>query len=212
MNIQTHQSVGGEEFKPGQIVVKALTDPLPPQSSTDGMKSNSNIPLTDPKELEIRLKFAEETHQYVRDYIRQADQKATFLFAGSSGLLAYLNALNITNLWMSNPKTWGIIEVLCFIATASLIAGCICCAGTVVPRLKGSKKGIVFFEAIKEYENSAEYACDLLTKKPSQLCEAKYKHIYDLSSICRDKYKSLVWGFRFGMVGAFSTFALLIIK
>ena len=30
------------------------------------------------KKTELQWKFAEETHQYVREYIRQADQKAAF--------------------------------------------------------------------------------------------------------------------------------------
>ena len=91
MSTQTHQSVGGEEFEPGQVSAGVLMQPLPPQNSTDGIKTNPNPPQPDQTELEIKLKFAEETHQYVRDYIRQADQKATFLFVGSSTLLAYLN-------------------------------------------------------------------------------------------------------------------------
>ena len=212
MDTHAHQSVGGEEFKPGQILTGALTAALPPQSITEGIRSNPEPPWTEQKEWEVRLKFAEETHQYVREYIRQADQKAIFLFAGASTLLAYLHSLSVTSQWITNPKAWGIIQVLCFIATLCLIAGSACCAGTVMPRLGGSTKGILFFNAIREYENSSEYATDLLAKKVSQLCEAKYKHIYDLSSVCRDKYKSLIWGFRLGLVGTFAAFAILLIR
>lgn len=212
MNTQIHQSAGGEEFKPGQVSAGSLAAPMPLQSIANGIKPNPEPLQSDQKEMEIRLKFAEETHQYVRDYIRQADQKAIFLFAGASSLLAYLNSLSITSQWISNPKIWGIVEVLSFVTTFSLIAGCAFCAGTVMPRLNGPKRGLIFFNAICEYQSATEYAGDAISRRLTQLCDEKYKHIFDLSSVCREKYKSLIWGFKLGLTGAFSTFALLVVK
>lgn len=212
MNEETHQS-DGKNLQQGQVLLSdALVQSPLQQNGNEGIKSIHNSSQPDKNEFEIKLKFAEEAHQYVREYIRQADQKATFLFAGSSTFLAYLNSLHITSQWISNPKAWGLIEVLSFFATVCLILGNACCAWTVIPRLNGSKKGIVFFEAIQEYENSADYANDLLSKKICDLGQAKFKHIYELSSICRDKYRSLTWGFRLALGGSFCVFALLILK
>jgi hypothetical protein len=40
---------------------------------------------------ERHAKFSQDTHDYLREYIRNADQKATFFFAALTALLAFLN-------------------------------------------------------------------------------------------------------------------------
>jgi len=140
------------------------------------------------------LKFAEETHQYVREQIRFVDQKATFFFTGATALLAYLNTQGLANQWLANPKTWGLIEILAFVATVGLVISTFASLATVIPRLSGSRRGVIFFSAIREYENSQEYCSEVLRQSPSELCEAKLKHIYDLAGICREKYEALKWG------------------
>jgi len=53
-------------------VAAGLSGITPQEASTEDQK----------KEQELRLKFSEETHQYVREYIRLADQKASFFLCG----------------------------------------------------------------------------------------------------------------------------------
>ena len=180
--------------------------------TVESIKTASSAIVPDLKEQEIKLKFAEETHQYVRDYIRQADQKATFLFAGSSTFLAYLNSISLAQNWLSNPKTWSLLEVLSFLATCGLMLGAAFCAFVITPRVGGSKRGLLFFSAIKEYETPAEYTIELNSKKPTELCEAKLKHVHELSRICHAKYECLTWAFRVSILGAFCGFLVLITK
>ncbi len=212
MSTDTHQSAGGTEFQPGQVMGGALAHRAYAATTGDGIKPALPVPAPDTQEQEVKLKFAEETHQYVRDCIRQADQKATFLFAGSSTLLAYLNAISVAQSWLSNPKTWGLLDVLSFLGTSGLMLGAACCALVITPRLGGSKRGLVFFSAIQEYETPAEFAIELNSKRPVELCEAKLRHVHELSKVCHAKFKSLSLAFRLSIFGAFCAFVVLVIK
>jgi|GEM_PF-3263558 len=212
MQTESHQSSSDAELTPNVDNSAPLTVDRSASISTEGIKHDATVSAHDHKELEIKLKFGEETHQYVRDYIRLADQKAAFFFAGSAAFLAYLNTLGLTNNWISNPSSWGLIHILSFIATTCLIVGSLFCIGTVMPRLGGASRGIIFFHAICQYESSSEYSEDVLSRKLSQLCDAKYKHTYELSSVCRAKYSSLIYGFKFGIVGVIAAFILLSLR
>lgn len=212
MNTEMHQSVGGVEFQPGQVQGGVLVQNIKQDSVINGIKPTLSLPSLDSKEQEIKLKFAEETHQYVRDYIRQADQKATFLFAGASTLVAYLNSTGIAQRWLSNPGNWTMLDVLAFFATIGLMIGAACCAFVITPRLSGSKKGLVFFNAIQEHETPGEYASEINSKTSAELCEAKLKHIHELSKVCREKFSFLSWAFKFSLVGAFLAFLLIVVK
>jgi Family of unknown function (DUF5706) len=209
---QNHQSSTGDELTSGDIPSAPLTVNHPSSASAEEIKVDTPSTTDDLKELELRLKFGEEIHQSIRHSIRLADQKAAFFFAGATALLAYLNTLGLTSKWISSPGSWGLIHILSLTATLGLVIGCIFCAFAIMPRLDGAKKGILFFNAIGEYGSASEYSEDVLSRKISQLCDAEYKHTYELSAVCRAKYNSLIYGFWFGIVGVFSAFALLAIK
>ena len=164
------------------------------------------------KEQELKLKFSEDTHQYVREYIRLADQKATFFFAGGTTLLAYLNGDGFVNRWLTSPKDWDLIGVISFFATIGLIGSILACLWTVIPRLNGSKRGNIFFFAIREHESSQAYADQLKKLSIAELCEEKQKHIYDLSGVCRSKYNVLRWGQWLGALGVLATLVLIVSK
>lgn len=212
MTTQNHQSATGEELSPGTFAPQSLAPTLIVSTSSTGIRVEPNGAASDPKELEIKLKFGEETHQYVRDYIKQADQKAAFFFAGATALIAYLNSLGFISLWIISPKAWGITHILSFASTMGLVIGSLFCALTIMPRLSGTKRGVIFFNAVREYGSAPEYSEDMLSRTIGQLCDAKYRHIYELSTVCRQKYTSITYGFRFGLAGVVSTFMLLVLK
>jgi hypothetical protein len=163
------------------------------------------------KDQEGRLKFAEETHQYVREYIRLADQKAAFFFAGSTALLAYLHNVGLATRWLVSPTAWSLAHVLSFLASIGLLLCAITCLVTVMPRLKGSKRGLIFFAAISEYDSSNDYVSEFMKQGLSDLCEAKLKHAYELSGICKRKYAMLGWGQRLGALGLTASLLLLLL-
>jgi hypothetical protein len=212
MQEKNHQSATETNLGTAPISLAPLAAVAPVAAGLSGITPQEASIEDQKKEQELRLKFSEETHQYVREYIRLADQKATFFFAGSTALLAFLHKLELTNIWISNPKTWGLIEVLALTATLGLIFSTICCLATVVPRLKGSRRGLIFFAAISEYESAAEYASDVMKQGASALCEARLRHAYELSAVCKRKYSVLICGQWAGAVGVVAILVLLVVR
>lgn len=213
MQTQDHQSSTGSQLGSTAAIPASPLTPHPVTSTTATGISPTSEPAADTKkEQELRLKFAEETHQYVREYIRFADQKATFFFAGATALLAYLHKLGMANRWAANPKAWLLVDVLAFTATIGLTISAIACLSTIIPRLNGSRRGLIFFSAIREYDSAPEYAMQVIRQSPADLCDAKLRHIYELAGICREKYAVLKWGQWFGAVGVVATLLLLILQ
>jgi hypothetical protein len=160
---------------------------------------------------ELQWKFSEETHQYVREYIRQADLKAAFFFAGATALIAFMYKANLVQLWVKPPTQWLIVDTLSFIATVGLAASVLACLATVFPRLKGSKRGLVSFGAIAEFESRTEYATDVLQQDIAELIEAKLCHVHDLAIVCGQKYSVLQIGQWAGAIGVVAMVFLLLL-
>lgn len=178
--------------------------------------SNSiKAPELEPKEpgktTELQWKFAEETHQYVREYIRQADLKAAFFFAGATALIAFLYKANLVQRWVKLPTQWLFVDMLSFIATVGLAASVLACLATVFPRLKGSKRGHVFFGAVAEFESRREYASDALQRAIVELIEEKLCHVHDLAVVCEQKYSILRIGQWAGAIGVVAMVFLLLL-
>lgn len=211
MQNQDHQSASDSNLGTTPISAAPLTAHPPTGVTPSGIMPKDGV-VQEQKEQELKLKFSEETHQYVREYIRLADQKATFFFAGSTALLAFLHKLGMANKWVVNPMTWGIVDILAFVATTGLILSAVACLATVIPRLSGSKRGLVFFAAIREYDSAQDYASEVIKQTSSALCEAKLRHTYDLSLVCTEKYNVLRWGQWFGAAGVVATLLLLVVQ
>jgi len=209
---KNHQSVSDSSLN---SKVELPAEPLSPRpiktSDNSGILPQEMPDTALQKDQESKLKFAEETHQYVREYIRIADQKATFFFAGSTALLAYLHNRGLANRWITQSTTWEFVDILSFLATVCLVLSALACIATVVPRLKGSRKGVIFFAAICKYGNSQTYVSEVVRQNLAELCEAKLKHTYDLSEVCKTKYDMLRWGQWLGSAGVISTLLLLVL-
>lgn len=211
MNPQDNQSDSESTLEPLSASETLISRPVAANHAL-GIKSLEAFNQEQKKDQEIRLKFAEETHQYVREYIRLADQKATFFFAGATALLAYLNGLGMTNSWVIDPRTWRLIDALAFLATTGFIFSAIAFVSTILPRTNGSRRGLIFFAAIHEHENANEYASEIMKQNLQDLYEAKLMHTYDLSGICKKKYGLLKWGQWIGAGAVLSLMLLLILK
>lgn len=206
---EDHQS--NSPFVSGvQIPAEPLSSPLQKMNDSDGIIPHVELSVDRERDQESKWKFAEETHQYVREQIRSADQKAIFFFAGATALLGYMHNHGLTNRWVVPPTTWGFVDMLAFLATICLILSAMACIRTVVPRLKGSMRGFIFFAAICQYDNAQAYVTDIMKQDRSKLCEAKLKHICELSSVCTRKYDMLKWGQWFGIIGVIAVLLLFI--
>ena len=156
-------------------------------------------------------KFAEEIHNYLREYIRNADQKATFFFAAATALLAFLNTRGGPSRWLKNVQTWSMVDGLSFVAMLFLALSAGVLLSVVFPRLKGSRRGIIFFNAIAEYDSGQEYAANVLCQSTSDIVAAKLHHTFDLSKVCVAKYRVLRIGFWLGGIGVATTLLYLLL-
>ena len=165
-------------------------------------------PVTD-GDAEARERFAETTHQYVREYIRLADQKATFLFTGATALLAFLYKNDVSARWLRPVMQWNILDTIAFVAMIALAIGVLLALCVVVPRAPGSRRGFLFWEAIAEYDSGRQYADELHLLTPASLSQIKAEHCFDLARVCRAKYKMLraaIWTSAVGLAASLVVF------
>ena len=166
---------------------------------------------SDSEDTEYRWKFSEETHRYVREYIKMADQKAIFFFAGSTAILAYLSSEDIIKVWLKSPMLWVFIDMLSFVATIGLATSALFSIATVFPRIRGSRRGIVFFGGIAECTDEKEYVIEVTRHSVVGLLERKLSHVHELAKICDEKYTFLRIGLASGAVGVAATVLLLLL-
>lgn len=180
-------------------------EPLPSSIRPSGVAAHSE------KNTEFEWKFSEETHQYVREYISLADQKAAFFFAGSTALIAFLYDANLVQSWVKDPHQWVFVDMLSFAATIGLAFSALSCLATIFPRLKGSKQGHLFFGAIAEFKSRKDYAAAVHQREVGELMEEKLCHVHDLATICKQKLLVLKIGLWFGAGGVTAMILLLIL-
>lgn len=151
--------------------------------------------------------FAQHTHSYLREYIALADQKAAFVFAVGAGLLVYLYEKSTSQMWLKSIKEWSLMDAISFIAIFGLAASCVMAIAVVFPKLKGSRRGHIFWSGISEFDTSSEYANSVANLTEASIVDETLKHNYELSSICKRKYSILNISLISGAVGA--VFAIL---
>lgn len=162
------------------------------------------------KKLDNLDKYAKHLHSYIREYISAADRKASFVFAIGAALLVYLYEKNLAVSWMKPINTWAPNEGLIFLAIFGLAISCLLSIIVVVPFLKGSKRGLVFWDSIAEFTTPAEFSEELLKVGDSQLTVEIIQHSYELARVCKRKYRLLNWSLRIGAVGAICTILVLV--
>lgn len=156
---------------------------------------------TIPADLYKRLGFADQTHQYIREYIRLADQKAAFFFSACTALLAFLYRSDIAARWLKPVLSWNVVDAAAFLAMVSLAVAAIVSLVVIIPRTPGSRRGYLFWEAIAEYDTNRQYADDLASLTIPSLLQAKNEHCHDLARVCRRKYRALRIALWVGTVG-----------
>lgn len=164
-------------------------------------------------DLDARGDFTTFAHRYIRDYINLADQKATLFFTGGTALLAFMYNKNVSERWLIKaPMQWNILDTVAFLAMAALALGAFLALLVVIPRMPGSRRGFLFWEAIAEYKSGRDYSDDLGLLSGPSLVQVKAEHCYDLAVVCRRKYRMLrcaLWTGAVGLAGALFVFLFL---
>ncbi len=196
---------------PATIGRESIPAPTSAASATESTAVATPEPGSGSTNIDHRLKFAEETHQYIREYIRLADQKATFFFTGGTALLAFLYNKGVSTHWLKPLMTWNILDVTAFLAMAALSFAILASLLVVIPRTPGSLRGYLFWEAIAEFESARAYADDLSQMSSASLFQIKTEHSYELARVCRRKYKLLRLALRVGAVGLGAALAVFLL-
>ena len=183
-----------------------LEEPLPtPSEDVDDVaaRAAANGPKRSASSSGARAKpeFGSFIHKYILENIRFADQKATFVFAGTVAWLAFLYDDGVALRWLKAPISWSGIDVIAFLGMSALAVGASCAFCVIVPRTKGSRRGLVFWEAVAEYETGESYGEDLMKLSVDRLFLATASHCVDLAKVCRAKYRVLKWSLLCGVFG-----------
>ena len=177
--------------EPGEAPEKALSRLLDKQSEskvTPGLDS-----------------FGERTHSYLWANVVLADQKAVFLFAGLAATLAFLHEKDITRRWLANPTSWRVEEWLAFLAVAGLVGGAAIALLVVLPRFSGSKRGLVYWQAIAGFEDATSYARHVRGLRAGDLQEAVLGHCFELAKLAERKFRVFHLALWVGAGGLVST-------
>jgi hypothetical protein len=157
--------------------------------------------------LKVLNTFVSDTQAHLRDSINLADQKAGFLFATVTAVLAYLHTSGGTQRWLTALRQggWGVGEVLASLAVLGLVAGAVCALFVVVPRIRGTVRGVVASWAIARFASPRDYVEEVLATEPEALTRAKLEHCWCLAQISRRKYQvvnAALWCSFVGLIAA----------
>jgi hypothetical protein len=136
--------------------------------------------------------FALESHKYVREMLVNADNKAQRYIAFSSAFLVWLSTTEIPKIWSMPIKEWRTLDAL-YMASILGMSFCVLFSlVTILPRLKGSRKGILYFNSVAEYETSNEFLTAVQKCSDRDLLAEELRHVFELSKICKKKFSWLV--------------------
>jgi hypothetical protein len=211
-NPSDHASQDAQQRSPEPLPVRPelLEEPLPrpiPQISGEPATMQPATPEAGvlSGQVDANATFAQEVHEYIRDYIALADQKATFFFTGATALVAFLYSKGITGNWSHLVRSWRLLDFVAFLAVTLLAVAALLSILVVIPRTPGSCKGYIFWEAIAQYESGSAYADRVAQLSPASLLRVKAEHCYDLARVCRMKYRWLRLALRVGAGGLAAT-------
>lgn len=197
---------------PDTIGREALPAPTEATATAGDVDQPSNRGPGSRADVEGKSDFASFAHQYIREYINLADQKATFFFTGGTALLAFMYNKDVSAHWLKPVMQWNILDTIAFVAMAALALGAFLALLVVIPRTPGSRRGFLFWEAIAEYDGGRQYFDDLWRLSGATLVQVKAEHCYELAKVCRRKYRMLrlaLWSGAVGLAGSLFVFLFL---
>jgi len=147
---------------------------------------------------ESQYQFACRVHDYLKEFIRSADQKASFLLAASSVLLAFVGSM----------KTHGVGVCLRVSAAVFAIMSVALCSAVVWPRQRRYSHGLIFWKGILAQSEDQYLAA--VASLDGAVTKEILRHCYALARILNTKYDLLHWAVApFILAGLFAATALI---
>jgi pycsar effector protein len=156
---------------------------------------------SDEQDLQEQSSFVQYVHDYICDFIKFADQKAAFIFAGASAFLALVYNQGGRAIWHMALGAWRTREWLAGVAIVLTVASAVLAILAVAPRLKGARRGVIYWSSISGYSDAAEYRAALANLDLRGVTDEISRHCYELSRITKRKYELLKWAMWTGMAG-----------
>lgn len=210
MSDEQAQSKSSETKIPIPSDIAAVTILPAPQSSSSPAYKEEKIQPASEVSPGPTYKFAHESHEYMREYIRNADQKAIFYFSICSALLAFEHIQSWVTRWTKSPLTWSIMDFASFVSMVGLAIAAALFLFAVVPRLGGSPRGLIFFKSVANYSSADQYIADITRQKEADLTAEKLRHSYELAKIATSKYRVIGIGLGIAFVATLCSLLLLV--
>ena len=148
------------------------------------------------------LSFAMNMNSYATDYIKFADQKASFILGLITAVLALLYKADIHNVWLVKPSVWGFNNALTFATFCFNIIAGFNAILTVLPRLNPTNpEGIIFWKAVAKYNTPVDYETVVIEKSKEEIAKELLQHYHSLSNVCSLKYRYLSIAMWCGAIG-----------
>ena len=87
------------------------------------------------------------------------------------------------SVWISDK--WIIVALVCFVIAA------VFAFYAILPRLRGAAGHIIYWKAISEHRNSSTFIEKVTQNSAEALAKQTLEHCYELSVICKKKYRLL---------------------
>ena len=179
------------------------------EPSNDSIGKPSNRPLITTSE--TSFDYAKHLHSYIREYISFAEKKATFVFTISAALLVFLYEKGIVISAMNSEGVWGGKDILAMLSILLLTSSSFLSMAVVFPRFGGSRRGMVFWEGIANFESANEFSTTAQKMNHDELCGALLSHSHELSKVCSEKFRIVNWAIRIGTAGGVLLILYLVI-
>lgn len=162
---------------------------------------------------DARRDFAKFQHEYVLKNIAAADTKAIALIAVASALLGYAcqnhEYLHWIKIW---PNAWCLRDWLAGVAVLALVVSEASALRVLWPNLSGAAQGTIYWRSVANFKSADEYAQTILRTNDNVLTENLLRHCFEVSRVCRSKYRRLrvgLWAGLFGVAALFIDFAIV---
>ena len=179
------------------------------RSEPDEAKSNVGTEATEEWPADQK-DFASLVHQYTRDFIKFADQKAAFIFAVASATLAFLVKQGAHKSLLIPIRDRGFSEWAAFLSCLLVGFSGLLSLLVVLPRLRGRGEGLIYWKGVVKSGSAPGFVSRVRQLRSGQLTNVVLEHCYEMAEIADRKYELLKWAMWFGAFGAVAAGCVLL--
>jgi Family of unknown function (DUF5706) len=163
---------------------------------TAGPENHANV-----EDLKEQSSFVTYVHDYICDFIKFADQKAAFIFAGASAFLALVYNQGGRTIWHVSVASWRTHEWLAGATIVLTVSSALLAVLAVAPKLTGARRGLIYWSSISAFSDSQHYSLAIAELDSRRAIDEISRHCYELSRITKKKYRLINWSIWLGIAG-----------